>query len=55
MKGVRQMLDFTWKVFSQTGNVEMYLLLKEIEEQDFVHITVPNLMDEKEEATDPFV
>ncbi|WP_082174549.1 YqzL family protein [Bacillus sp. FJAT-27231] len=25
------MLDFTWKVFSETGSVEMYLLYKEIE------------------------
>jgi hypothetical protein len=25
------MLDFTWKVFSQTGNVDTYLLFKEIE------------------------
>ncbi|MGD7044010.1 YqzL family protein [Jeotgalibacillus proteolyticus] len=27
------MLDFTWEVFSQTGNVELYLLFKEIEGQ----------------------
>ncbi|HLR80641.1 MAG TPA: YqzL family protein [Bacillota bacterium] len=27
------MIDFTWKVFSQTGNVETYLLLKELEEE----------------------
>ncbi|MGY0692889.1 YqzL family protein [Virgibacillus sp. FSP13] len=25
------MIDFTWKLFSQTGNVETYLLLKELE------------------------
>lgn len=25
------MLDFTWKIFSQTGNIEAYLLLKELE------------------------
>ncbi|WP_083991240.1 YqzL family protein [Alkalihalobacillus pseudalcaliphilus] len=25
------MLDFSWKVFSMTGNVDMYLLMKEIE------------------------
>lgn len=25
------MLDFTWKVFSETGSVEVYLLYKEIE------------------------
>lgn len=24
-------LDITWKVFSQTGNIETYLLLKEME------------------------
>ncbi|SDC31394.1 YqzL family protein [Shouchella lonarensis] len=26
------MLELLWKVFSQTGNVDMYLLLKELEE-----------------------
>ncbi|MRG86625.1 YqzL family protein [Salinibacillus xinjiangensis] len=25
------MIDFTWKVFSQTGNIETYLLMKELE------------------------
>ncbi|WP_096201302.1 YqzL family protein [Bacillus sp. FJAT-45350] len=25
------MLDFSWKVFSMTGNVDTYLLLKELE------------------------
>ncbi|WP_100331602.1 YqzL family protein [Bacillus xiapuensis] len=25
------MLDFTWKVFSETGSIEAYLLYKEIE------------------------
>lgn len=25
------MVDITWKVFSQTGNIETYLLLKELE------------------------
>ncbi|WP_084599635.1 YqzL family protein [Pontibacillus chungwhensis] len=28
------MRDFTWKVFSQTGNIETYLLLKELETTD---------------------
>lgn len=28
------MLDFTWKVFSQTGNVDMYLLFKELEKEN---------------------
>ncbi len=27
------MLDLTWKLFSQTGNVETYLLLKELEKE----------------------
>ena len=49
MKGVRQMLDITWKVFSQTGNVGLYLLLKEIEKQEVVHLT------ENEEKADFFV
>lgn len=25
------MLDFTWKVFSQTGSIDTYLLFKELE------------------------
>jgi hypothetical protein len=28
------MLDFTWKVFSQTGNIDTYLLFKELEKDD---------------------
>lgn len=28
------MLDITWKVFSETGNIETYLLLKELENVD---------------------
>lgn len=26
------MIDLTWKLFSKTGNIETYLLLKELEE-----------------------
>lgn len=26
------MIDLTWKVFSETGDIETYLLLKEIED-----------------------
>lgn len=26
-------IDFTWKIFSQTGNIETYLLLKELEKE----------------------
>ncbi|NSL50295.1 YqzL family protein [Calidifontibacillus erzurumensis] len=25
------MIDFTWKIFAKTGNLETYLLFKEIE------------------------
>ncbi|WP_374721688.1 YqzL family protein [Peribacillus tepidiphilus] len=25
------MLDFTWKVFSETGNIDTYLLFKELQ------------------------
>lgn len=32
------MLDFSWKVFSMTGNVDTYLILKEIE-RDFSQLT----------------
>ena len=28
------MLDFTWKVFSMTGAIDTYLLLKELEKDD---------------------
>lgn len=27
------MIDFTWKIFSQTGNLETYLIMKEIERE----------------------
>jgi hypothetical protein len=27
------MLDFTWKVFSQTGNIDTYLIFKELEKE----------------------
>lgn len=27
------MLDLTWKIFSQTGNIEAYLLLKDLEDE----------------------
>lgn len=28
------MLDFTWKLFAQTGNIDTYLLFKELEKDD---------------------
>ncbi|MBM7554733.1 YqzL family protein [Thalassobacillus pellis] len=30
------MIDLSWKVFSQTGNIETYLLIKEMEKQTLV-------------------
>ncbi|MEN2765955.1 YqzL family protein [Ornithinibacillus xuwenensis] len=27
------MIDFAWKLFSQTGNIETYLLMKELENE----------------------
>ena len=37
------MLDFTWKVFSQTGNIDTYLLFKELEKEN------PEIPDGKDE------
>lgn len=31
MKGVVNMLEFTWKVFADTGNIDTYLLFKKLE------------------------
>jgi hypothetical protein len=28
------MLEFTWKLFSQTGNIDTYLLFKELEREN---------------------
>ncbi|MBI0576383.1 MULTISPECIES: YqzL family protein [Bacillaceae] len=28
------MMDFTWKVFTQTGNIDTYLLFKELEKEN---------------------
>ncbi|WP_070120636.1 YqzL family protein [Bacillus marinisedimentorum] len=28
------MIDFSWKVFSQTGNIETYLIFKELEQEN---------------------
>ncbi|MBP1968698.1 hypothetical protein J2Z83_000792 [Virgibacillus natechei] len=27
------MVDITWKIFSETGNIETYLLMKELENE----------------------
>lgn len=28
------MMDFSWKVFLQTGNIDTYLLIKELEKEN---------------------
>jgi hypothetical protein len=43
------MLDFTWKVFSQTGNVDTYLLFKELEKE---RQEIPGNQDEELEEID---
>jgi hypothetical protein len=37
------MLHFTWKVFSETGNIDTYLLFKELEKE---HETRPEEFSE---------
>ena len=32
------MYEFTWKVFKETGNVDIYLLLKELEKDENINI-----------------
>jgi hypothetical protein len=34
LKGGVSVLDFTWKIFSQTGNIDTYLLFKELEKEE---------------------
>lgn len=38
------MLNFTWTVFSQTGNVDTYLLFKELEKEKS---EMPETLDNK--------
>ncbi|RHW41025.1 YqzL family protein [Neobacillus notoginsengisoli] len=43
------MLDFTWKVFSQTGNIDTYLLFKEMDKE---RQEIPGNLDEELAQTD---
>lgn len=43
------MLDFTWKVFSQTGSIDTYLLFKEMEKE---RQDIPGNLDEELAQTD---
>jgi len=38
LKGGIYMYEFTWKVFKETGNVDTYLLLKELEKEEHMNI-----------------
>jgi len=40
------MIDLTWKLFSQTGNIETYLLYKELEKE-----VVENIYNESKEES----
>lgn len=47
------MIDITWKLFSQTGNIEAYLLLKELEDgeladADVSHNVEPSTIESKD-------
>ncbi|SFA70443.1 YqzL-like protein [Lentibacillus halodurans] len=44
------MIDFTWKLFSQTGNIETYLLLKELEKSESTEHN-DNLQEKKESTS----
>jgi hypothetical protein len=41
------MLEFTWKLFSQTGNIDTYLLFKELEKEH-----QPNSDEQEQELTE---
>lgn len=42
-------IDLTWRLFSQTGNIETYLLLKELEERE--QDTGESIQQEDEEVS----
>lgn len=39
------MVDSAWQLFSQTGNIEAYLLLKELEDETDQHDTSQDVID----------
>ncbi|MBU5466426.1 YqzL family protein [Virgibacillus sp. MSJ-26] len=52
------MIDVTWKLFSQTGNIEAYLLLRELEgsnqlNTDLSHASEPSTFNSKEMVYKP--
>lgn len=44
------MRDFTWEVFSCTGDVELYLLYKEIVEHDLQNLATGQTPDQNYES-----
>ncbi|MFD1705439.1 YqzL family protein [Siminovitchia sediminis] len=36
------MYELTWKLFKKTGNIDIYLLLKELEKEERMMNTLPN-------------
>lgn len=50
-KGGIEMYEFTWKVFKETGNVDTYLLMKELEKEE--HINILPYMDNSNEIDYP--
>ncbi|RFA36380.1 YqzL family protein [Virgibacillus dokdonensis] len=42
------MIDLTWKLFSQTGNIETYLIMKELENEQ--NLQELGQQDEKNET-----
>ncbi|UOQ46447.1 YqzL family protein [Halobacillus salinarum] len=47
------MLDLPWNVFRQTGNIETYLLIKELEISEQQADGQPNVLAENETSDDP--
>lgn len=43
------MINLTWKLFSETGNIEAYLLLKELENKPDTNNIIP-IRNETEES-----
>jgi len=45
------MYEFTWKVFKKTGNIDTYLLLKELEKEE--HMNTLPMMEQPEKVDYP--
>ncbi len=47
------MLEFSWNVFRQTGNIETYLLIKEMQASDSQLIDQQENSSEQESSEEP--